>query len=405
METKSKREIARENLNIGANKKIIISIDGGGMRGIFTIQLLKKLEELAGSPIYEWADMIAGTSTGAIIGGLITKKKTAVEIESLYEQLVSKVFTSRSLLASRFYNPPAFDKINYRKLLKTIVGDDTLKNANDESGLDMLFTSKDISAGEETFFTCFKVGNETKGTYQDVLLRGVMEATMSAPTYFAPFERFVDGGTTSYNNPVGAAVLEAVVYNGKGKYHINELAVFSFGTSTLFRFVDAKDVENPKGPDALFWLNYVMDEASKDASEMQVDMLRSPLLDGLDFRRYQLSLDEEAIKKLPDLSLESVPHEMADWIHQLSNEELSKIDMSDVTKFPLMKVLGEAVAEHICPPSEANKPLNERKANWFRRDLIDPETGRGELVTAHGDKVANLSHLSNPAWIDSRNTK
>lgn len=405
METKSKREIARENLNIGANKKVIISIDGGGMRGIFTIQLLKKLEELAGAPIYEWADMVAGTSTGAIIGGLITKKKSAIQIESLYEQLVSKVFTSRGFLASRFYNPPAFDKVNYRKLLKTIVGDDRLKDVNDQSGLDMLFTSKDISAGEETFFTCFKVGDETRGTYKDVLLRGVMEATMSAPTYFAPFERFVDGGTTSYNNPVSAAVMEALVYDGRGKYNVNDLTVFSFGTSTLFRFIDSKDVENPKGVDALFWLNYVMDEASKDASEMQVDMLRSPLLEGLDFRRYQLSLDEEAMLKLPDLSLESVPNQMANWIHELSNEELSKIDMSDVTKFPLMKVLGEAVVQHICPPSEANIPVNERKANWFRGDLIDPKTGRGELVTAHGDKVANQSHLSNAAWIDSRNTK
>ncbi len=405
MATKSKREIARENLKIGANNKILISIDGGGMRGIFTIQLLKKLEELAGSPIYEWADMVAGTSTGAIIGGLITKKKSAAEIETLYEQLVSKVFTQRNMLASRFYNPPAFDKVNYRKLLKTIVGDDTLKNVNDHSGLDMLFTSKDIAAGEETFFTCFKVGDETKGTYKDVLLRGVMEATMSAPTYFAPFERFVDGGTTSYNNPVGAAVLEALVYDGKGKYKTNELTVFSFGTSTLFRFVDPKDVENPKGPDALFWLNYVMDEASKDASEMQVDMLRSGLLDGIDFRRYQLSLDQVAMKKLPDLSLESIPNEMADWIHELTDEQLSKIDMSDVTKFPLMKILGQAVVQHICPPTEANLPANQRKANWFRSDLIDPQTGRGELVTAHGDRVANQSHLSNPDWIDNRNTK
>lgn len=405
METNSKREIARKNLNIGVNKKIIISIDGGGMRGIFTIQLLKKLEELAGSPIYEWADMVAGTSTGAIISALITKKKSAIEIEEKYEQLVSQVFTSRGLLANRFYNPPAFDKVNYRKQLKTIIGDDTLKTVNSQSGLDMLFTSKDIAAGEETFFTCFNVGNKINGTYQNVLLRAVMEATMSAPTYFSPFERFVDGGTTSYNNPVGAAVLEALTYDGYGKYKIDELTVFSFGTSTLFRFVDVKDALNPKGLDAMFWLNYVMDEAGKDASEMQVDMLRSNLFKGIDFRRYQLSLDEVAMKKLPDLSLESVPHEIADWIHELKNEELSKIDMSDVTKFPLMKVLGEAVVQHICPPTETDIPMNERKANWFQKDLIDPVTKRGELVTAHGDKIANQSHLSNPDWVDGRNTK
>ncbi len=405
MITKTKKEIARENLNVGINNKIIISIDGGGMRGIFTIQLLKKLEELAGSPIYEWVDMVAGTSTGAIIGGLIANKKSAAEIEKFYEELISKVFTSRNFLANRFYNPPAFDKVNYRNFLKTIIGDESLKSINDQSHIDMLFTSKDISASEETFFTCFKVGEESKGTYKDVLLRAVLEATMSAPTYFSPFERFVDGGTTSHNNPVGAAILEALTYDGKEKYNADELTVFSFGTSTLFRFVDPKEAENPAGLDAMFWLNYVMNEASKDASEMQVNMFRSGLVKGIDFRRYQLSLDEVAMKKLPDLSLQSIPNEIADWLHELTNEQLSKIDMADVSKFPLMKILGEAVVQQICPSNELDIPLNQRKGNWFRKDHINPITRRGELVTSSGDIEANQSHMVNPEWVDSRNTK
>jgi uncharacterized protein len=61
-----KEEIFKR-LNIKPGNKILLSIDGGGMRGIFTIQLLKKLEEIAGAPLYQWVDMVAGTSTGAII--------------------------------------------------------------------------------------------------------------------------------------------------------------------------------------------------------------------------------------------------------------------------------------------------------------------------------------------------
>src|ERR1017187_288061 len=173
------KEIALNNLGIKSGNKIILSIDGGGMRGIFTLQLLKKLEELAGSPIYNWVDMVAGTSTGAIIAGLITNKKSASEIEDLYIQLVSRVFTSRGMLANRYYNPPAFDKKNFRKLLGNIVGEKTLTQLNEETKLDMLFTSKDLAAGEETFFTCFNVNGTTKGTYKDVMLRGVLEATRS----------------------------------------------------------------------------------------------------------------------------------------------------------------------------------------------------------------------------------
>jgi Patatin len=51
------------------------------MRGILTIQLLKKLEEVAGIPCFDLFDMVAGTSTGGIIAGLIVKGLTATEIE------------------------------------------------------------------------------------------------------------------------------------------------------------------------------------------------------------------------------------------------------------------------------------------------------------------------------------
>ncbi|HET6990675.1 MAG TPA: patatin-like phospholipase family protein, partial [Bacteroidia bacterium] len=139
------KHAAHKNLGIKNGNKVILSIDGGGMRGIFTLQLLKKLETLAGSPCYEWCDMVAGTSTGAIIAGLILTKKSAHEIEELYIQLVSKVFTKRSFFASRFYNAPAYNKKNYRNLLKQIIGNSTLEELNQASGMDCLFTSKDLA--------------------------------------------------------------------------------------------------------------------------------------------------------------------------------------------------------------------------------------------------------------------
>ena len=402
METK--KQIAHRNFGIPADDKIILSIDGGGMRGILTIQLLKKLETVAGSPCYEWCDMVAGTSTGGIIAALILKKKSAIEIEELYVKLVSRVFTRRNILANRFYNPPAFDKKNYRNLLKEIIGESTIQEVCAETGVDCLITAKDMTAGEETFFTCVNNGGNFIGTYKTVLLRGVMEATMSAPTYFTPFERFIDGGTTTYNNPALAAVLEALEYTGQGKYNSDQLTVFSFGTGTSLQFIASDDTQEPKGIDALFWLNYVMSETGKDASEMQIDLLRSGLIKGLKLRRYQISFDEESMAKLPNEKIAHIHALKADWLHTLKNRELADIDMADVSMFPLMIAIGDAMADFICPPNEVNLPIAEQKGNWFRSDFINNTTGRGILVTARGDIPTIKSNLENKSWIEKQPT-
>ena len=398
------KQIAHRNLGIREGDKIILSIDGGGMRGILTIQLLKKLEAIAGSPCYEWCDMIAGTSTGAIIASLILRKKNAKEIENLYIKLVSRVFTKRNFLSNRYYNPPAFDKKNYRNVLKEIVGDSTLEDVCKETGLDCVLTSKDMSAGEETFFTCVNNGGKYIGTYKTVLLRGVMEATMSAPTYFTPFERFIDGGTTTFNNPVMAAVLEALEYTGKGKYNSEQLTVFSFGTGTTLRFIAPEKTKEPKGIDALFWLNYVMEETGKDASEMQIDILRSGLINGLNLRRYQISFDEESMAKLPNEQIAHIQALKADWLHQLKNDVLGDIDMADVSMFSLMIAIGNAMVDYICPPNETKLPIEKQKGNWFRSDFIDSKTKRGTLVTARGDIPTIKSNLENKAWIEKQPT-
>ena len=120
-----------------------------------------------------------------------------------------------------------------------------------------------------------------------------LEATMSAPTYFNPLNRFIDGGTTTYNNPSTAALLEATCYSGKNKYQAENLTVFSFGTGMRVLTFSPAEALKPTGPDAYFWLNYVMNESSQDASMMQIDLLRSPLLQ-IDYRRFQISLDIQA---------------------------------------------------------------------------------------------------------------
>jgi patatin-like phospholipase/acyl hydrolase len=63
----------------------ILALDGGGIRGIIPVRCLVTFEQLAGKRCFEFFDMIAGTSVGAIIGGLLAAGKSAFEVFSLFE--------------------------------------------------------------------------------------------------------------------------------------------------------------------------------------------------------------------------------------------------------------------------------------------------------------------------------
>ena len=379
---------AYANLNIPLTNRTLLCLDGGGMRGILTLQLLKKIEEIAGIPCYQIFDMVSGTSTGAIIAGLMMAGKKASEIEDLYVQFVTKVFTKAGLLAQRFLNPPAYDKKNYRAALKDLLGDMTLEQAHLKTGLDIMITAKDVTDNEETFFSCFEVGGQITNTYKDALLRTVMEATMSAPTYFHSLERFIDGGTTTFNNPSAAALIEAVQYSGKGKYTAGNITLFSMGTGTIVQSVTPEHAFNPAGLDVYFWLNYVMDESSQDASSMQVDFFRSGLFN-IDYRRFQISLDEHALSTIPDKDISGLHVGNANWLRDLKNDDLSKISMDDVSKFGLMKVIGESMTEYIM------------QKNKFMDDLNNTPTQRDELITAYNNVSRIKQEISSPNWIDT----
>jgi hypothetical protein len=392
------RKTAFDNLKIDYSRRLILSLDGGGMRGILTIQLLKQLEAVAGIPCYKLFDMVSGTSTGAIIAGLIVTGHSAEEIETMYESLVTKVFDKR-FLGQRFLNPPAFSKKQYRKLLKGVVNDTTLEQACKAQDIDLMITSQDLAAAEETFFSCFKQADGSfYGTYKDVLLRAVMETTMSAPTYFHPLERFVDGGTTTYNNPSLAAFMEATSYSvprverekGQIAYKLSQVTLFSFGTGISRQFLKPMAAMSPKFPDIMFWLNWIMTATGQDASAMQVDIFRSPIIkESIDYRRFQISLDPASIQKLPNTDTLDEKKYHTKWLRELSEEVLGNIDMADVTRFDLMKTIGTQMAKFIM-----------QEGNAFCCDLVG-ENNRDILVSAFGDIDRIKKQLSDPAWLDN----
>lgn len=394
---KPERVAAFNRLKINTTDRVILALDGGGMRGILTIQLLKKLEEVAGIPCYELFDMIAGTSTGGIIAGLISIGKSAAEIEVLYKSLINLVFQNRGM-GNRFLNPPQYTKKHYREKLKELIGNLSLKDACELHQLDLMITSRDMSAAEETFFSCFKQKDGSyHGYYQDVLLRAVMESTMSAPTYFYPLERFVDGGVTTHNNPSLGAFIEAVTYsapsNEKGEhvptqYLIPTVTVYSFGTGATQRFIKPNETLNPEGSDLKFWVDWLLSETGEDASNVQENTFRSLMIQrSVEYRRFQISLDPTALKKLSNTNTLDKSVYPSEWLWDLREEDLGTIDLADMQHFGLMSTIGEQMAKYIM-----------EKGGAFTRDLA--KNGKDELVTTQGDIERIREQMRDPDWLD-----
>ena len=77
----------------------ILSLDGGGAKGFYTIGVLREIEGMIGCPLHKRFDLIFGTSTGAIIAALLALGKRVDDINELYEKHVPTVMARKSRAA------------------------------------------------------------------------------------------------------------------------------------------------------------------------------------------------------------------------------------------------------------------------------------------------------------------
>jgi len=277
--------------------------------------------------------MVAGTSTGAIIAGLITTGHTALQIETLYENLVTKVFDHR-MLVTGLSTLPLFTKEKYRDLLKEVVKDITLEEACRMNDLDLMITAKDMSAAEETFFSCFKqpdaafFGNVINRSFSGLLwkppclhlrtsIRWKGLSTAAPPLIITLAGCFYGSGLLQYRSKGGFGLLteysacaqsqsEIALFPpnpapGLPDYQMSKITIFSFGTASPVSSSTYRHGQ-PAWHRSHFLVELAHDGNGSGCSAMQVDTFRSPMMKKLvDFRRFQISLDPTAIGKLPNI--------------------------------------------------------------------------------------------------------
>jgi uncharacterized protein len=269
----------------------VLSIDGGGIRGIIPAIVLAEIERRTGKRIAEMFDLVAGTSTGGILALGLTKpgqdgkpEYSAKKLIELYETEGGKIFSipvwhrvhSGWGLAEEKYPSEGIEEV-----AKEYFGDVRLAQAYKE----VLVAAYEIEKRGSWFFKRRKALDPDEGF--NPFMREVARATSAAPTYFEPLQlkvgslgnrAFIDGGVHS-NNPAMCAYVEAIKIHPEEK----DFLVVSLGTGEPTRNMPYKEV---KGWGLALWAQPILNVVFDGVADTVDYQLRELLVSEGDNRRY-----------------------------------------------------------------------------------------------------------------------
>jgi patatin-like phospholipase/acyl hydrolase len=284
----------------------VLSIDGGGIRGVIPALVLAEIERRTGRPTAEMFDLIAGTSTGGILACALTRPgedgkpaHSAEELADLYLAEGPKIFDASLLkqvsslggLVDERYDDKALNAA-----LATYLGETRLK----EALTDVLITAYDV---KDRFAFFFRSSRARTDDEYDFSLAEAARASSAAPTYFEAVEvtdaagartyPLIDGGVYAVN-PAMCAFSEVVAHGAD----VSVIVALGTGSQTkAFEYDQVRDWGQ------LEWVRPLIDvvfDGGQDAVDFQ---LRSLIADR--YVRLQTRL-EEASDDFDDASPENL---------------------------------------------------------------------------------------------------
>ena len=189
----------------------ILSIDGGGIKGIYSAALLAKFEELSNQKITDCFDLICGTSTGGLIALLFGAGFSANEIVDFYKNNASKIFPESNVVISYFKQFFGINKHDNNSLKKTLAELLQTKQMKD-SCVNLCIPSVDCDIEKPIVFKTPHDSNFTRDS--ELKMLDVALATSAAPTFLPKHKlkelkrNMIDGGLWA-NNPALVGVIEA----------------------------------------------------------------------------------------------------------------------------------------------------------------------------------------------------
>lgn len=274
----------------------VLSIDGGGIRGLIPALVLAEVEQRSGKRVFELFDLIAGTSTGGILACALCAPDPlpAEQLVGLYEDEGPNIF-DRSIwqrirsaggLLDEKYDAAALDRA-----LERFLSDKRLA----ESKPDLLVPAYNMGDPGPYFFKTRKARDEG----EDFSLSEVARATSAAPTYFEATElsgqALIDGGVFAAN-PAMCAFAEVMRFQPAA-----EVFLLSLGTGQRTRQRSFADID---GWGLVEWAKPILDVVFDGVSDAVDYQLRHALDEG-NYWRLQVELDT-ASDDLDNASVENL---------------------------------------------------------------------------------------------------
>ncbi|XP_022371142.1 calcium-independent phospholipase A2-gamma isoform X2 [Enhydra lutris kenyoni] len=323
----------------------ILTIDGGGTRGVVALQTLRKLVELTQKPVHQLFDYICGVSTGAILAFMLGLFHMPLdECEELYRKLGSDVFSQNVIVGTvkMSWSHAFYDSQTWENILKDRMGSSLMiETARNPTCPKVAAVSTIVNRGITPKAFVFRNYGHFPGINSHYLggcqykMWQAIRASSAAPGYFAEYalgnDLHQDGGLL-LNNPSALAMheckclwpdvpLECIVSLGTGRYESdvrNSVTYTSLKTKLSNVINSATDTEEVHvmldgllPPDTYFRFNPVMCE-NIPLDESRNEKLNQLQLEGLKY----IERNEEKMKKLAKILTQekTTLQKINDWI-------------------------------------------------------------------------------------------
>ena len=226
----------------------ILSLDGGGLRGLITARLLARLNthpQVAG-----WlstVDLFAGTSTGGILALGLACGKTPEEICTVYKERGGVIFDDSIWDNLRDLGKTVgadYSSKGLKAELKTVFGDLKLRDITRKVAIPTFDLDNEEVAAKRTWKP--KIFHNFQGADSDgeQLVAHIAQYTSSAPTYFPSADGYIDGGVYA-NNPSIVALAQAISRRNQPAERavMDEVVMLSLGTGVSLTYIKGQTLD------------------------------------------------------------------------------------------------------------------------------------------------------------------